>query len=407
MARKRTMTEYREVVKMITQGQTIRAIQRLTGIHRKTIRVLFRTAAERGWKENLPDEDAIRTVLYPGREAKEHRLDAYADSFKRWVDDGVSFTVMHQLLSENHRLDLSEPTVRRYVREKFPVKAAAVVRRHLIAGETMEVDFGFIGLTVDDTGSTRKARKTYVFSARLKLSGILDSLAPRLLEAKNGSWSYSEFLQMILTDEVERRDMKQLQLRLGRSGLDSTKTLATFDFTFNLSITEKVIRESIQSDFASGAQNILILGPSGVGKSHLAQAIAFEAARGGHDVICRRTDHLLQWLGAGRGDGSLQRRLTQSTRVPILVLDDFGLMPLTPQEQSDLYEIIAERYEKASLIITSNREYSEWPAVFHDPLMASAAMDRLVHKAVRLTITGKSYRTEQFVAAQRELTKGG
>ncbi len=242
---------------------------------------------------------------------------------------------------------------------------------------------------------------------RLKLSGILDSLGARLLEAKNGSWSYSEFLQMILTDEVERRDGKQLQLRLGRSGLDSTKTLATFDFTFNHSVTEKVIREIIQSDFASAAQNILILGPSGVGKSHLAQAIAFEAARAGHDVICRRTDHLLQWLGAGRGDGSLQRRLTQSTRVPILVLDDFGLMPLTTQEQSDLYEIIAERYEKASLIITSNREFSEWPAVFHDPLMASAAMDRLIHKAVRLTITGKSYRTEQFVKAQRELTKGG
>ncbi len=155
---------------MITQGQTIRAIQRLTGIHRKTIRVLFQTAKERGWRENLPDEDAIRSALYPGREAKKHRLDAYADTLKRWTDDGLSFTVMHQLLRENQQLDLSEPTVRRYVRDKFPAKAAAVVRRDLVAGEAMEVDFGFVGLTIDDTQNERKARKTYVFSARLRYS---------------------------------------------------------------------------------------------------------------------------------------------------------------------------------------------------------------------------------------------
>jgi transposase len=170
MARKRTMTEYREVVKMITQGQTIRAIQRLTGIHRKTIRILYRMAKERGWGEKCPDEETIRSVLYPGREAKKHALDAYGDAFNRWVSDGVSFTVMHQMLRENHRLDLSEPTVRRYVRERFPAKAAAVVRRDLVAGEAMEVDFGFIGLTIDDTQPGKKLRKTYVFSARLRYS---------------------------------------------------------------------------------------------------------------------------------------------------------------------------------------------------------------------------------------------
>jgi DNA replication protein DnaC len=114
-------------------------------------------------------------------------------------------------------------------------------------------------------------------------------------------------------------------------------------------------------------------------------------------VLYRRTSQLLGWVDAGRGDGSHQRRLKQIAAVDLLLFDDFGLTPLTEQQQTDLYEIICDRYERASTIITSNRDFAEWPMVFSNPLMGSAAMDRLVHRAVKLVIEGKSYRLESFV----------
>ena len=114
-------------------------------------------------------------------------------------------------------------------------------------------------------------------------------------------------------------------------------------------------------------------------------------------MLSRRTSLLLSWVQAGRGDGSRERRLKQIGSVELLILDDFGLTPLSEEQQADLYEIICDRYERASTIITSNRDFAEWPAVFSNPLMGSAAMDRLVHRAVKLVIEGKSYRVDNFV----------
>jgi DNA replication protein DnaC len=114
-------------------------------------------------------------------------------------------------------------------------------------------------------------------------------------------------------------------------------------------------------------------------------------------VLSRRTSPLLSWVQAGRGDGSRERRLKQIGSVQLLLLDDFGLTPLTEEQQADLYEIVCDRYERASTIITSNRDFAEWPTVFSNPLMGSAAMDRLVHQAVKLVIEGKSYRVDSFI----------
>jgi DNA replication protein DnaC len=153
-------------------------------------------------------------------------------------------------------------------------------------------------------------------------------------------------------------------------------------------------------------ENVFFVGPSGVGKSHLAQAIGHEAVRRGHEVLFRRTAPLFRWVSAGRADGSRTRRLKSVITVPLLILDDFGLQSLSEEEQNDLYEVLCERYEKASTIITSNRDFGEWPSVFSNPLMSSAAMDRLVHHAVKFVIEGKSYRVESFSARQRSLTAG-
>ena len=240
---------------------------------------------------------------------------------------------------------------------------------------------------------------------RLKLSGILDTLGSRLEQAQGDKWSYSQFLDFLLSDEVERRDHKQLVRRLSKSGLDPEKTLTTFDFRFNPKIHEPTIRELATCRFLENKECLLLLGPSGVGKSHLAQAIGNEAVRRGYEVLYRRTSTLLGWIGAGEGDGSRERRLKQTAGVAVLILDDFGLKPLSEAQQSDLYELICERYERAPTILTSNRDFNEWPMIFSNPLMGSAAMDRLVHRASKIVIEGKSYRVDVFIQRSRKLSE--
>ncbi len=238
--------------------------------------------------------------------------------------------------------------------------------------------------------------------SRLKLSGILETLSIRLEQAMQEKWSFSQFLDLLLTDEVERRDYKQLARRLVKSNLDPDKTLETFDFTFNPRIHQPTIRELASCNFMQKKENVFFLGPSGVGKSHLAQALGHEACRRGYDVMFKRIGPLFEWIYSGRGDGTHERRLKQVSCIPLLILDDFGLKPLTSEQQTDLYEVICVRYEKHSTIITSNRDFNEWPMVFLNPLMGSAAMDRLVHRAIKIVIEGKSYRFDSFVKRAKE-----
>jgi len=237
---------------------------------------------------------------------------------------------------------------------------------------------------------------------RLKMSGVLETLNTRLEQAMKEKWPYSQFLDCLLSDEVERRDYKQLSRRLSRSGLDPAKTLETFDFSFNPRIHEPTVRELATCTFIQRKENPFFLGPSGVGKSHLSQALGHEATRRGHEVLFRRTCSLLAWIGAGRGDGSFERRMKVAATIDVLILDDFGLKPLNEEQQSDLYELICERYEKAPTILTSNRDFSEWLSVFSNPLMGSAAMDRLVHRGIKLVIEGKSYRVDSFVKRSKD-----
>ena len=232
------------------------------------------------------------------------------------------------------------------------------------------------------------------YLTKLRLSGILQTLEARNRQAIDGQWSYTEFLSRLLEDEVERRAQKQLSLRLRRSTANSTKTLETFDFTFNPALNRQQILRLASCDFVRQHRNLLICGPTGTGKTHLAQAIVHEACRQGFDALFTSVSKLLQHLNGGRADGTYDRRLQRYLRPHLLVLDDFGLKALQSPAPSDLYDIIDSRYEQGSILLTSNRAPTEWPDVFLDPLLASAALDRLGDRAEVILMTGTSYRAK-------------
>jgi len=229
---------------------------------------------------------------------------------------------------------------------------------------------------------------------QLRLSGVLQTLESRHRQAVDGKWSYIEFLERLLEDEVARRSQKQLALRLRRSGVNTSKTLETFDFTFNPAINRQQVLALAASDYIRKKRNLLICGPTGVGKTHLSEALAQEACRQGFQVLFANAYKMLQHLNGGRADGSFDRRLTTYLRPDLLVLDDFGLKPLQSPAPTDLYDVVNERYEKGSILLTSNRPPSEWLGLFGDPLLGSAGIDRLCHRAEILIIRGDSFRSQ-------------
>ena len=230
------------------------------------------------------------------------------------------------------------------------------------------------------------------FLKRLRLSGILQTLEVRNQQAIEGQWSYIEFLARLLEDEVERRAQKQLQLRIRRAAINTTKTLEGFDFNFNPSVNRQQVLDLSTCSYIGRRRNVLICGPTGVGKTHLAQALTHEACRRGHTALFVNTYKMLKHINGGRADGTLERRFQTYLRPDLLVLDDFGLKPLHPPAPEDLYDVINERYERGSILLTSNRAPEEWPELFGSPLLASAGLDRLLHRAHMVVITGTSFR---------------
>ena len=227
---------------------------------------------------------------------------------------------------------------------------------------------------------------------KLRMSGVIQSLELRLKQAIDDDLAHGEFLLRLLTDEVERRDAKQLDLRLHRANFDHQKTIDDYDFTFNPVVPKAKIIDLATCAFIDKHENICLVGKTGLGKSHIAQAIGHRACLAGYSVSYTSAHEMMTGLRASRADGTYDKRLEKYTNVDLLIIDDLGLRTLEHDEPMDLYEIIRRRYEKGSLIITSNRAIEEWPPLFHDPLLAGAALDRLLHHCHVIILGGKSYR---------------
>ncbi len=228
---------------------------------------------------------------------------------------------------------------------------------------------------------------------RLRLSGLLETLDLRRSQAVEDDSTFDEFLYRLLNDELERRDTKARGLRVKKAGFMQDKILEDFDFSFNPTIPKAEIIDLATGRYIERKENIIFVGPSGVGKSHFAQALGHRACLAGHKVRYVTAHALLRQLRAAKADNSRERLFKQLCALDLLIIDDLGLTPLEVDGPVDLYELIRLRYERGSIIITSNRDVPEWASLFNDPLLASAAIDRVLHHAHLITLTGKSFRT--------------
>jgi DNA replication protein DnaC len=227
---------------------------------------------------------------------------------------------------------------------------------------------------------------------KLRMSGVLESFDLRSREAAEDNLSHAEFTLRLLSDEVERRDAKNLSLRMRRAHFESDRTINDFDFEFNPTIPKAKVVDLATCGFVAKKEVVFLIGQSGVGKSHLAQAIGQRACMAGHAVLYTPAHQMFRALRAARADMSLDRTMLRYTTPDLLIIDDLGLRPLQAPEPDDLYEVIQQRYERGAMVITSNRATDEWYPMFGDPLLASAAMDRLLHHAHVIEMVGDSYR---------------
>jgi len=205
---------------------------------------------------------------------------------------------------------------------------------------------------------------------RLRLGRIAASLPERLVLADKQEMSFDDLLLMLLTDEIARRDNTAADNRAAQAGLDPTMRLEHWDKTAKVAFDKRVLSELVSLRFLEAHRHVCILGPVGVGKTFVAHALGHLACRHGYNVTFARADETLRRLRQSRFDNSRDAKMIALTTVDLLILDDFGLEPMSKEESKDVYQLFLERTGRASMIITSNRDTAEWLAMFDDMLLA-------------------------------------
>ena len=230
---------------------------------------------------------------------------------------------------------------------------------------------------------------------RVKLGRCLDTLPERLALASTGGMGHAEFLELVLADEVTRRENTSADRRAKTAGLDPAMTLDRWDETAKITYDRAIWTELCSLRFVDAGHNAVIMGPVGVGKTFLATALGHAAIRRRFSVHFERCDRLLKRLRASRLDNSHDVEIRKLLRVDLLIIDDFALQPMDSVDTADIYELIVERHRTAATVVTSNREPVEWLGLMADPLLAQSAIDRLQSAAHELVLDGESYRQRQ------------
>jgi DNA replication protein DnaC len=219
-----------------------------------------------------------------------------------------------------------------------------------------------------------------------------ENLDMRNTEAITHKVSYLDFLLHLTQDECDRRKFRKKELSIKKANLGKARHILEFDFDFNPSINRQQIVNLSTCEFIHQNENIIFVGPTGVGKTCLAKALALEACSKGYKVLFTRTAKMLELIYSGKADGSYQKKLDSFIKPELLILDDWGMTPFPDMMLNILNEVISERYENGSIIITSNRPFTKWDELFTEPVISSALLDRLFHNAHKIKIQGKSYR---------------
>jgi DNA replication protein DnaC len=230
---------------------------------------------------------------------------------------------------------------------------------------------------------------------RMKMEHFLAQLDGVCEQAAKGDVDDKGFLTQALEAEWRGRHQRGVESRLKLARFPWLKSLEQFDFDFQPSIDRKMIRELAGLSFVERADNVVLLGPPGVGKTHVAIALGVKAVEAGYSVLFLTLETLIGRLVRARHENRLERTLHQLVYPRVLILDELGYLPLTRQEASLFFRLLVRRYERASLIVTSNKSFADWGEVFNDQVLATAILDRLLHHATTVNIKGDSYRLRE------------
>ena len=226
----------------------------------------------------------------------------------------------------------------------------------------------------------------------LRLGSCNDNLEYRNKEAIQSKMSYIDFLLSLTQDEIDSRRFNKKERAIKKANLGKYKNILEFDFDFNPEINRKKIIDLATCRFVKENENIIFVGPAGVGKTCIAKSLGLEACNRGYNVLFTRTAKMLENIYSGKADSTYTKKLECYIKPDLLILDDWGMTPFKESMLNILNEVISERYENGSIIITSNRPFTKWNELFLEPVISSALLDRLFHNAHKIKIQGKSYR---------------